>query len=37
MKTEQRGLLWRFIGSIAAITFTVGLATLVAYWTGPLN
>jgi hypothetical protein len=37
MKTEQRRLFWRFIGSAAAIAVTVGVATLMARWTGPLG
>jgi len=37
MKTEQRRLVWRFIGSAAAIAAAVGVATLVAHWTGPLG
>jgi hypothetical protein len=37
MKTEQRRLFWRFIGSVAAIALTVGAAGLLARWTGPLG
>jgi hypothetical protein len=37
MKAEYRGLVWRFIGCAAAIALTVGVATLVARWTGPLS
>jgi hypothetical protein len=37
MKTEQQQLLWRFVCSAAAIAITVGVATIVARWTGPLS
>jgi len=37
MKTEQRRLFWRFIGSAAAIAVAVGVAMLVAHWTGPVG
>jgi hypothetical protein len=36
-KTELRQLLWRFISSIALITAAVGVATVVARWTGRLG
>jgi hypothetical protein len=32
-KSDQRRLLWRFIGFIALIVATVGMATEVARWT----
>jgi hypothetical protein len=35
MKSENQRLVWRFLGSIATIVATVGLATLAARWTGP--
>jgi hypothetical protein len=37
MKDEQQRLVWRFIGSAAAIAVTVGVATAVALWMGPLG
>jgi hypothetical protein len=37
VKTEQPKLFWRFIGSVAAIAVTVGVAGLLARWTGPLG
>jgi len=32
-KSDQRQLLWRYLGSIALIVATVGMATEVAHWT----
>lgn len=37
MRTEQRRLAWRFIGSAAAIAVVVAMAALAARWTGPLG
>jgi hypothetical protein len=37
MMTEQRRLVWRFIGTAAAIVVTIGVALVVARWTGPLG
>jgi hypothetical protein len=37
MKTEQRQLVWRFFGSLAMIAATVGVATVVSHWTGPIG
>ncbi len=37
MKTEQRRLVWRFIGSALAIAVTVGMAVIAARWMGPLG
>ena len=37
MKNEHSRLLWRFVGCIAAIAATVGAATLVSHWYGPLG
>lgn len=37
MKAEPRRLLWRFLGFAAAIVALIGMATLVARWTGPLG
>ena len=36
-KIELRQLLWRFISLIALIAATVGVATVVARWTGRLG
>ncbi len=37
MKTDQRRLVWGFIGSFAVIAATVGVATVVARWAGLLG
>ena len=37
MKSEQRGLLWRFVGFAALIAVSVGAATLISLWNGPLG
>jgi hypothetical protein len=37
MMTEQRRLVWRFLGSFAMIAATVGVATVIARWTGLLG
>ncbi len=37
MKAEPRRLLWRFIGSAAAIAVVISMAVVVARWTGPLG
>jgi hypothetical protein len=37
MKTEQQGLVWRFIGCAAAIAVIIGMSAVVARWTGPLG
>jgi hypothetical protein len=37
MKTEQSRLVWRFIGCVAAIAVTVGVATLVSRLSPPLG
>ena len=35
MKAAHRQLAWRFLASIGMIVATVGVATMVARWTGP--
>ena len=35
MKAVHRQLIWRFLGSIGMIVATVGVATMLARWTGP--
>jgi hypothetical protein len=37
MRAQQRRLVWSFIGSIGLIAAAVGLATMLAHWTGRLN
>lgn len=37
MKSEQKRLSWRWLLSIVLIIATVGVATLVARWAGPLG
>jgi len=37
MKTEERRLVWRFIGSVVAIAVIIGAAIGVTHWTGPLG
>jgi hypothetical protein len=37
MKTEQRWLVWRYFWSAALIAATVGVASVVALWTGHLG
>jgi hypothetical protein len=37
MKTEQQRLVWHFIGCFAGIVATVGVAILMARWTGPIG
>jgi len=37
MKTEQERLVWRFIGSAAAIAIVIGTAIVAARWIGPLG
>jgi hypothetical protein len=37
MKIEQRQLVWRLLWCAAAIAITVGAASIVAGWTGPLS
>jgi hypothetical protein len=37
MKGEQQRLVWRFIGTAAAIAVVIGMAVVVARWTGPLG
>jgi hypothetical protein len=35
MKAADRQLVWRFFASIGMIVATVGMAIMVARWTGP--